>query len=682
MTDKILLDDGSYEENLEQALRMLEEKAPWWTHRKESDPGVTLLELWSLLTDIQSGYMDQVKERHYRQYLNLAGVKPDEGEQARAWVCIGNVREKRVLPKGTKMLAGEVVFETEQAELLTDNEIIAFGPGGEVALEENYTMFRGVPRQYSFPLKKEEDGSILTVTLRRGLERGESLRVLILVQEAPGRNRPDRDTFCLARLCWEYRTGEGWERMETVADGTYGLLFSGFIILKRPCAGRSGRRKEATDFAIRCRIEEGSFDRMPVLQYVLLNAVEVCQQDTLCSTLYFTYESGMEEGKDSNAEGSRRKFWEESASAVGNCREDWERSISLFSDYAALTGEMEVFIRTEDGDWELCGGEVGRDIGREGNGTRSKNSETVSRGFEIEIRSKSSVIGSTDRDMAEGQKSCVNGSGIHALRFIGSSLEGELPQNQKVVKVVCRQPEFSLMNPPLEITGAAGQEIVLPWDRILCQSVRLQVKERADSRIFQEYECTSQESTAPFAWHWGEAPGTIRFGDGRHGRIPEASWEEGVSGEEARAGQPYLRHGLCITSLALWDGKKGNVSAGRICAFEKPEMFEGLTVSNPLPASGGRDRLTAAEQFAGLQKHLSVPHCAVTVSDYAGLALETPGLIIPEASAQAEDLKLVVKIQLPQADADSFIKETYSREVSRYLEKHRLINTDIVVEPA
>lgn len=95
MLEEMKLDDGSYGEIYEKAMGRLRAQAPWWTHREVSDPGITLLEMWALLFDMQSFYLDQVQEEHYRKYLKLLGMEPDEGRQAFVWVLLVPYKCKR-----------------------------------------------------------------------------------------------------------------------------------------------------------------------------------------------------------------------------------------------------------------------------------------------------------------------------------------------------------------------------------------------------------------------------------------------------------------------------------------------------------------------------------------------------------------------------------------------------------
>ncbi len=121
MLEKISLDESSYESVYENAVTRIQKAAPWWTHREASDPGITLLEMWSVLADMQSFYLDQVQESHYRKYLKLLGIPLQEEKCASAWVSFEEVARDCRIPRGTKLTADKMVFETEEEEELTAN---------------------------------------------------------------------------------------------------------------------------------------------------------------------------------------------------------------------------------------------------------------------------------------------------------------------------------------------------------------------------------------------------------------------------------------------------------------------------------------------------------------------------------------------------------------------------------
>lgn len=277
MLEEMKLDDGSYGEIYEKAMGRLRAQAPWWTHRQVSDPGITLLEMWALLFDMQSFYLDQVQEEHYRKYLKLLGMEPDEGRQAFVWVLFDRVKKDMVLPVGTKLLADRMVFETAREGRLTANHITGLYLGGRDGNGhgENYIRLMNGPRKTAFPLPPGRE--LFSFTLREAVEPGMPLDFFILLDEKAGR-RPAGEGFRMVSLEWEYLTDKGYRGACVAGDGTRGLLYSGLVSLMTD----SPMEAEEGGYPVRCLIREGDFDIMPVIYRIYLNAVPTLQQDTLC----------------------------------------------------------------------------------------------------------------------------------------------------------------------------------------------------------------------------------------------------------------------------------------------------------------------------------------------------------------------------------------------------------------
>ncbi len=278
MPGQISLDDSSFEELYGQAMKRIRRQAPWWTHTEVSDPGIMLAEMWAMLTDMQSFYLDQVQESHYRKYLKLLGIRPEEGECARTWVFFEQVGEERAVPAGTKLLADGLVFETEEEVWLAKNDLVGF------YLERGRNLIRKMKlsRKSSFALGQGEQ--LFSFALEEPPAPGKIFSFFVLMKEYPKR-RDDKD-FRLVRLGWEYRTKEGWREAQVVRDDTRGLLCSGLICLRMdtPMSGEG-----ENGYEIRCLVREGDFDVRPVLYKLYLNAAAAVQRDTLCCREEFLF---------------------------------------------------------------------------------------------------------------------------------------------------------------------------------------------------------------------------------------------------------------------------------------------------------------------------------------------------------------------------------------------------------
>ncbi len=281
MPEPISLDDSSYDELYERAMGKLRVQAPWWTHREVSDPGIMLIEMWALLWDMQSYYLDQVQESHYRKYLKLLGIRPDQGECAWAWVFFqpeADAEKECVVPEGTKLLSGGMVFETEEEVRLMKNSLYGFYQGSGENQADAMKLFR--KNRFVLEGQSGQEGGLFTFVLDRPLNPKEDFRFLVLLDETAKRNPPEEGD-CMVKLVWEYFITDSWKEVQAIRDDTKGLLRSGIVVLRTDPCEEAGRYRINR---IRCRIGHGAYDVAPVLYKICLNVAKAVQKDTLCRT--------------------------------------------------------------------------------------------------------------------------------------------------------------------------------------------------------------------------------------------------------------------------------------------------------------------------------------------------------------------------------------------------------------
>lgn len=589
MLKQISLDDSNYDVIFERAMERLHEQAPWWTHTEVSDPGIMLLEMWGVLSDMQSFYLDQVQESHYRKYLKLLGVPPEEGESAWAWIFFEHVERGCVVPGGTKLLSGRVVFETETEINLTTNNITGLYLNTDVNEVGAMKRFRGTRIRLA-----EEGEELFAFTLKEPLKAGEEFGFFVLLyedEEGGVRRNPVEKGFFMAELAWEYWGEDGWHRARVVNDDTRGLLFSGYVCLyiDTPMAD-CGRGYE-----IRCMIKEGAYDVVPSLCKICLNVVRAVQRNTLCC--------------------------EEEADVT-----DGSHEISLKS-YLARTGRLWIFKRTGLGDEELW--------------------EDITESPDVAVEPPVTA------DCME-RKLFYAGEGH--VKIVCAAVKSDAHDTETVI---------SQAGLPEEVTGVAAQEIALPWENLMRPSVRLMLKQ-GDGRkgLYREcYRAEPEEGRYGNVWHWKEEENVVVLGDGRHGDIPSAS-----------------KDGLRFLSLALWEGEKGNVAAGGITRWERPELFGHITCVNRLAGQGGRDRKSPSVQFEDVGENIFWQNRMATEADIQELVMATPGLMLREAGAEWKGNMTIVKVKPACPLKSSWCAEKYRRQILDYLEQYRLAGTKIHVE--
>jgi hypothetical protein len=111
-----VLDDRNFEQLLDEAKRRIPVFTPEWTNfGGESDPGITLVQLFAFLTDTLLYRANRVPERNRVKFLQLLGIPLQPAAPATGLICIHNDRgplEALPLNAGVVVSAGNVEFRT------------------------------------------------------------------------------------------------------------------------------------------------------------------------------------------------------------------------------------------------------------------------------------------------------------------------------------------------------------------------------------------------------------------------------------------------------------------------------------------------------------------------------------------------------------------------------------------
>lgn len=147
-------------------------------------------------------------------------------------------------------------------------------------------------------------------------------------------------------------------------------------------------------------------------------------------------------------------------------------------------------------------------------------------------------------------------------------------------------------------------------------------------------------------------------------------------------------HGMPLPYQATVDvvyessyGIKGNIAP--YAQWSSETLPVGVQIKNHFSAQGGKDPQSVDEAFITFQKELQTPSQAVTAGDFEYLALHTPNLRVARAKAHAIPDENLVKITVIPFSLQEkpYPTNNFLKTVCRYLEKQRLITTQIEVIP-
>ena len=251
------LDDRRFQDLVDDAKRMVQQRCPEWTDHNVSDPGVTLIETFAFMVDELLYRLNRVPDRLYITFLDLLGVTLHPPTAARvdltAWLSAPQ-EEDVVLPAGT-----------EAATLRTgDDEAVVFATTRDLVVP---------PRSLAHVMTQEAEGSAVSRSdeLSMGTEfpvfspapRLEDVLLLGLDEAAPScavALRFDCNVQGVGvdpnwpPLLWEAWDGSAWTACEVDSDQTGGLNKPGDVVLHVPGTHTASVVESVRAGWLRCRV--------------------------------------------------------------------------------------------------------------------------------------------------------------------------------------------------------------------------------------------------------------------------------------------------------------------------------------------------------------------------------------------------------------------------------------------
>lgn len=231
------LDDRRFQDLVNDAKRLVQQRCPEWTDHNVSDPGVTLIETFAFMTDQLLYRLNRVPDRHYVKFLELIGVRLFPPTAARAPITFYLTAPR---PEVVRIAAG-----TQVATIRTESdEAIVFATLGELPI---------VPCSFSRVATSTDGGTVVDRTDE--FEKAKSFEAFDQVPK-PGDalliGLSDAVPSCAVSLrfrcsiegvgvdpdrppiTWEAWDGGDWVACELERDSTGGLNRDGEVLLHVP----------------------------------------------------------------------------------------------------------------------------------------------------------------------------------------------------------------------------------------------------------------------------------------------------------------------------------------------------------------------------------------------------------------------------------------------------------------
>lgn len=264
-----------------------------WTYTELSDPGITLIELFSWLKADQHKHLNRVSNVLKIKILKLLGISLSRRCGSKTILCISNLKKDVLAPKGTKWKSESMIFENNYPVFLTKSDIISIEfDNPEFQSYENYYSINGMRNFFIFGKKnkKKNETREFVINLSSEILKNNEISIYFKIFSAYKRNEIiNSDEFVsMGKIRWEYfgkskgNSELGWNSFEFIEDNTHSFLFSGIVKLLH-----NGKMYEQDGFyKIKISLEYSDYDFMPQISDLKLNVFEITQKDTKCESIF------------------------------------------------------------------------------------------------------------------------------------------------------------------------------------------------------------------------------------------------------------------------------------------------------------------------------------------------------------------------------------------------------------
>jgi predicted phage baseplate assembly protein len=309
------LDDKTFKELFEESRGLIPRYAREWTDHNLSDPGITFVDLFAWLAEMQIYFLDRVKDRNFLKFLKLLGGPPAPARPATAYLTfeLSDPNTAPVtVPKGSQVAAVDpvsaerIVFETGETVVIHSASLrrVLTRAGGRWFDNTTFNNTVGVPYHAFGEEAARGDSLYFGLGAEHALPAGElKLTVNVFDADLPAAVEGAAELVPSAQLEWEYWGGGAWRPLNLVkddddkdgkdGDGTAALTRSGDLRFERPTGitrariqdvEKSFRPVPAADlylYWLRASVKEPGYEIPPRLDTVVANTVAATHGKTI-----------------------------------------------------------------------------------------------------------------------------------------------------------------------------------------------------------------------------------------------------------------------------------------------------------------------------------------------------------------------------------------------------------------
>jgi uncharacterized phage protein gp47/JayE len=288
------LDDRSFDDIVEEAIRLIPQYCPEWTNYNPSDPGITLIELFAWMTEMILYRLNKVPDKVYVTLLDLIGIKLRPPQPASTMVTFNLVEGADTgvwVPKGTQVATepteqgDQIIFETDKELYVTNVKLLKCFSIERDKVADN-TSFIGIGSSPGFDvfqgMKQIERMFYLGDDRFGALKEISTVQVIFDFPNAKEENPLDL-------VEWEYWNGRRWrelspvtipaDEMAVTGQSKRGVVFAGPIedIEKGDCC-----QMGEESFWIRARLIEVPIRDEACMIDTIIVAASILQEGVGC----------------------------------------------------------------------------------------------------------------------------------------------------------------------------------------------------------------------------------------------------------------------------------------------------------------------------------------------------------------------------------------------------------------
>lgn len=275
------LDDKKFDELVNEARSLIARYAPEWTDHNIHDPGITFIELFAWLAEMQIYQLNQVTNANYLKFLKMVGLYPSPAHPAKVDITFKDVANEKTIPADTQIITDvgmeRIIFKTDEDFTLISaslKSIITKYDSGTInntqANDKDGIYF------YAFGDKAQAEAKLSLGFDKPLPDIDVHITFDLLEKDLPaagshGEEQPG--IIPSVKLVWEYLSGGIWKEFGLKDDTTLSLTRSGRIVFSGP----PSMDEKNTLYWIRCRLVEGYYEIVPKIEKIILNTISAIQ---------------------------------------------------------------------------------------------------------------------------------------------------------------------------------------------------------------------------------------------------------------------------------------------------------------------------------------------------------------------------------------------------------------------